>query len=106
MPDALCESLDWAGLVALSASHNALTQLPAALGHTLHQLATLDVSHNVLAQLPALPLALVTLNVRHNELSALPDGLAECHQLTSLDVGCNRICSLPRQVGQGHAHRE
>ena len=97
-------------LKTLIASHNALKAFPKVLTG-LAGLTKLDLSHNALTALPdplssairagKLGSSLRSLSLANNKLSSLPLGFASgCPSLTMLDVSCNRLASVPDDLGE------
>ena len=84
----------------LSAGHNVITGLPAAIKGCV-RLDTLWLQHNRIRELcePLCDLAaLDDLNLYDNRLSALPDGLPRLAKLKWLSLGKNRFDQLPASV--------
>jgi Leucine-rich repeat (LRR) protein len=84
-------------LTSLDLSRNQLAALPPAVAwaSALPQLRVLDLSHNALTDLPAaLPPTLVHLALQHNQLATLPAAVFTLPALTKLAVGGNRLTQL------------
>ena len=97
----LPEGLGALPLRGLEASHNALTQLPEALGEVA-TLASLVAGDNRLAALPAAlgayATGLAAVAAPNNAITRLPPGLARAAALVRLNLSGNRVAELPADI--------
>lgn len=86
----------WVSTVNLS--HNALVELPPAVGH-MKSLKTLYLQNNRLSELPKAlgeKQLLKTLDVTENELTDLPDDLRKWRTIEVLLLGRNQLSQMPK----------
>ncbi|GFO28831.1 plant intracellular ras-group-related lrr protein 1 [Plakobranchus ocellatus] len=87
---------------AMTASFNALTELPVELPLRLPHLSSLDLSHNQLRSLPesfGLLFHLSEIQLQHNRLGALPESFLHLVKLEKIDLSHNEIRHLPEKIG-------
>ncbi|XP_050413834.1 uncharacterized protein LOC126828227 [Patella vulgata] len=88
---------------SMSASFNAITELPAELPLRLPHLSYLDLSNNALQKLPdsfGLLFHLKTLMVQHNKLRELPEAFVHLVKLEKIDLSYNQLRELPEDLGK------
>ncbi|GFR76881.1 plant intracellular Ras-group-related LRR protein 1 [Elysia marginata] len=86
----------------MTASFNALTELPVELPLRLPHLSSLDLSHNQLRTLPesfGLLFHLAEIHMQFNRLSALPESFLHLVKLEKIDLSHNEIRNLPENIG-------
>ncbi|RUS89596.1 hypothetical protein EGW08_002614 [Elysia chlorotica] len=87
---------------AMTASFNALTELPVELPLRLPHLSSLDLSHNQLRVLPesfGLLFHLAEIHMQYNRLAALPESFLHLVKLEKIDLSHNEIRQLPENIG-------
>ena len=90
------QKIFWVNILELG--HNKLKILPLEMGSCLKRCTKLDLQNNLLLEIPSYLLELpniINLNLSHNNITAIPEVPEWSASLSTLDLSCNFLSSLP-----------